>query len=233
MNRIILNVGIPRTATTYVSETIRPNVGHGHYTIGSEKYYNHTDGKFHPLNREQVYVVGFVRNPFDLLVSHYRILWEDAFIKHPHATYARYTSFPSYVRALWSNRIIAERGVFPRNGQTESLFFQLWTNPEPNFVWKHPVGVDYLGRYETLEEDLRWIAAITGTTYTPRGRMNQSSRGIGWEGHYRDLDFRREFAYRYRYDLRKFGYNFEGITEPEGFEDCAPIIYGPQPHPKV
>ncbi len=208
----ILNVGIPRTGTTFVSQALTPNVGHGHYGISGDGYINYTTGKRDTLDRD-TYIIGFVRNPFDLLVSHYEILQGERFRDHPHAHYARCTPFPGYVRALWNNRIPPKQGVFPRGGKETSLFFQLWDLDTDH------TAVDYLGRFETMEQDLEAIARITGANLDKSlGKLNASPQRRHYQTYYEDDQFNREVWDRYEEDLHTFGYHFNGRYESCGVE---------------
>lgn len=195
---MVLNLGVPRTASRYVALTLYPNAGHGHYQISNGVCVDLTTGR--RVETAGIFVVGFVRNPFDLLVSHYRILAHPDFAEHPDADLAE-LPFGGYVAAV-AERTEVGPGVFPRPGR---LFSQLYDRDR--------LAVDYLGRWETLEADLQRVASITGATYTPGPAVNAAPRLSGWQDYY-DGPTTQLVDHRWGEDLRQFGYSFAGMTRP-------------------
>lgn len=193
----ILNLGVPRTGTVYAADALQPNIGHGHFRVSDSVCTDLVTGQ--KVDIDGCYVVGFVRNPFDLLVSHYRVLHEPAFEDHPDAPLAG-LHFRDYV-TLVCHRYTTPAGVFPT--PRKSLFFQLFDATR--------LVPDYIGRYETLDDDLQRIAGITGAAYTPGTKTNASSRGPYRD--FYDAPIAEEVAERFAYDLAMFGYNMDGPTE--------------------
>jgi hypothetical protein len=211
--RTVLNLAVPRTGSVYVSRTLDNVRPHGHYCL------TRSDWSFSAISRppqewlDEDFVVAFVRNPFDLLVSVYSMLRRPDALAHKYAIdhTAAVLDFRDWV-ALVANR----RHHWP---QAYPLFFQLFADD-----WT--LGVDYLGRYETLDQDLTQIARLTGGTFTPAGRMNASERWEGWRDYYDDATIE-QVRRAYAADLLYFGYGLNGVS------DRSITTFGPDPKPSV
>lgn len=188
-----LNIGVPRTATTYISRTLQPNTGHGHYVFEGDKCKNLLTNSY--IDLQNVFIFAFVRNPFEILVSHYKILSEPYLIGHPDWE-LRNVDFYTYLKTV-TNRTDA---VFPMPGK--SLFFQLYNLTTNQFV------PSYLGRFENLQKDLFEIARITNSSYKVTNKINDSKYNS-----YKDFYDAKTISLVesiYGEDLEKFGYNFDG-----------------------
>jgi len=192
---MILNVGVPRTATVYVQETLTPVRPHGHYHFTASDW---SYSAFQPIPEEWEgdYKVGFVRNPFDLLVSHWCLLQRFDVVMQRHHIGSALLDFRD-----WVTLVAHRRHRYP---QRYPLFFQLFHDD-----WS--IGVDYLGRYETLDDDLAAIAGITGATYEPGDRVNASTRDVDWHAYY-DEPIYRTVEEAWGPELAYFGYDREGPT---------------------
>lgn len=206
----ILNIGVPRTGSVYVSRTLSPAWPHAHHQFtGSDwSHANFANTSLAQARKQGAFIVGFVRNPFDLLVSHWSLLRRPDVMLHYFDRDLAHLDFRSYV-ALVTNR----RHLYP---QRFPLHFPLFDD-QWNLV------PDYLGRFETLDEDLRRIAEITGATYTPTGRVNASARQ-DWRAYY-DEQIYELVEEAYYADLQFFGYGRDGVTD-------ALTTFGHQPRPQ-
>lgn len=206
----VLNVGVPRTGSVYVDRTLAPSWPHAHHQFTSSdwSHCNFVNTDLAAVRAAgDTFVVGFVRNPFDLLVSHWSLLRRPDVLMHYYDRDLAHLDFRSYV-ALVTNR----RHLYP---QRFPLHFPLFDDQ-----WR--LVPDYLGRFETLDEDLRRIAEITGATYTPTAKVNASARE-DWHAYYDDQIYEL-VEEAYYADLAFFGYNRGGIGD-------ALTTYGHQPHP--
>lgn len=207
--RRVLNIGVPRTGTVYVQRTLSPVWPHGHYqfTRADWTHAGFTNLCCGDLDAD-TFVVGFVRNPFDLIVSHYALLQRmDVLVAH-HDRRLATLPFRDYVEL-----VAHRRNLYP---QRFPLHFPLFDDD-----WK--LVPHYLGRAETLDTDLHAIADLTGATYTPMSPVNTAPRG-DWRGYYDDTLYRLvEDAWHA--DLTYFGYSRDGIT------GAAKTTFGLDPQP--
>lgn len=222
MSRVILNVGIPRTATNYVDRALMcsPHIGHGHYAFIGGRCFNYVTGEYIRVDPRETFVIGFVRNPFDLMVSHYEILWNGAFKEHPHTERVRSMSFEEYVRSLWHRGLPRETGLFPKP-EHRSLFHQLYDLSPGHMGSLSGLMVDYLGRYETLHDDLAALAdaGIMRVVEQRDLKVNAADYRRPYQEYFENVGFRQEFERRYLDDLVEYGYSFDGMIE-------AGVTYG-------
>lgn len=203
----VLNVGVPRTGTVYIQETlsnVRPH-GHYHFTVSDWSYIAF---KRIPEEWGNDFKVGVVRNPFDLLVSNYALLHRMDVLMHHYDRDLAALDFRD-----WLTLVAHRRGKYPLR---YPLHFQYFRDD-----WS--LGVDYLARFETLDADLAEVARLTGGTFTPQAPVNTSPRNP-WRGYYDDqmLAMVEDAWYA---DLAYFGYSRDGVT------DDALTTFGHQPRP--
>jgi len=189
----VLSLGIPKTASNYVPKSL----GLDDYAVQHYRLSASLDvGSFTTFNMEDdVYIVAFVRNPFDFLVS----WWEfgkDTYNSMGSAS-CKGLDFPDWVRATTKNSTGYPSWKF--------LFRQIFK--EGGFL-----GTNYIGRFETLEKDLEKVAEITGKTYTKMKPMNTSIRKPYKK--YYDTKLRKLVEKTYYREMKLFGYNWDGITKP-------------------
>ena len=194
----ILNIGVPRTGSVYVDRTLSPAWPHAHHQFTSSdwSHCNFVNTDLGMVRDAGLFVVGVVRNPFDLLVSHWSLLRRPDVLLHYYDRDLAHLDFRSYV-ALVTNR----RHLYP---QRFPLHFPLF-----NDQWR--LVPDYLARFETLDDDLRAIASITGSTYTPTQKINASARQ-DWRSYY-DNQIYELVEEAYYADLQFFGYNRDGVAD--------------------
>lgn len=203
----VLNIGVPRTGTVYVQETlsnVRPH-GHYHFTASDWSFAN-----FKPIPPEWAddFKLGVVRNPFDLLVSHYSLLRRMDVLLHYYDRNLAGLDFREWL-AVVANR----RGRYP---QRHPLHFQYFKSD-----WS--LGLDYLARFETLDIDLAEVAQLTGAEFTARAPVNTSDRG-DWQDYYDD-EMLAMVEDAWFADLTYFGYDRRGVT------DRALTTFGYRPRP--
>lgn len=209
--RTVLNVGVPRTGTVYIQETLsnvrRPH-HHWHFTASD---WSHV--AFEPIGPEQAddYKLGVVRNPFDLLVSNYTLLRRMDVLMHHYDRDLAALPFRD-----WLTLICHRRGKYPMR---YPLHFQYFTDD-----WH--LGVDYLARFETLDDDLAKVAEITGGTFTPKEPVNTSARNP-WRSYY-DPGMRAMVEDAYYADLAFFGYSWDGWDAHR-----AMTTFGHDPRPVI
>lgn len=128
----------------------------------------------------------FVRNPFDRFVS-------ACFFLHRNQSAFAQSPVEHMKRAL-------RRAAFRRRVLVRSQVAQL-------ALADGTLGVDRIGRFETLEDSLAEIGAELGLPPLELARMNASTHE-GYAKHY-DAELRQHVAELYAEDLRAFGYAFD------------------------
>jgi hypothetical protein len=135
----------------------------------------------------------FVRNPWDLLVSFYHfILREPDAPKHDQVK--ALGSFDAFVE--W---VAATPDPFPKN--VPKLQSEMITDTDGNLL------VDFVGAYETLQEDFDEVTRILGIR-AALPHVNQSVHR-DYRHHYNDRT-RAIVAEHFRPDIERFGYSFDG-----------------------
>ncbi len=187
-------VHTPRCAGSSMRRAIPDALTHSHFSAGDYRLLLGRDGF------ERCFKFGFVRNPWDRLVSSFFHLkrggghandkaWADRHL-------ARYDHFEDFV-SEW---------LTPAN-----VFSDVWHFvPMTRFVClpghARP-ALDFLGRYETLAEDFAAVAARLGLGATLE-RVNAAPRDRSDYRDYYTPKTRRIVERVYRSDVRAFGYEF-------------------------
>jgi hypothetical protein len=206
---MVTNLAVPRTGSVYVQTALSNARPHGHYHLLPGVDWSHAAMTPVPGEWADDVVVGFVRNPFDLLVSVWSMLHRMDALMHSVDREAAQLPFRD-----WLTLVAHRRHHWP---QAYPLHFQLF-RPD----WS--LGVDYLGRFETLDEDLAAIARITGGTHRARDVVNASHRGM-WQSYY-DEDMLRLVENAWFADLTYFGYHRHGHSP-----GLAMTTFGENPQP--
>jgi len=151
-------IGVPRTGTVYRENTMVGLALRGHYYFGKHNPVSY----FTEANpNENDFVFAFVRNPFDLLVSHYEFIKRPDVQKHHPDAHMKDWTFREYL-----NEVSTRYNGYPNCGP---LFFQLYSH-DGRFI------PDYLGRFETMEQDINEICRLTGCGYNKKDKINASTR---------------------------------------------------------
>ena len=131
-----------------------------------------------------LYKVGFVRNPWDLQLSLYKYN-----LKYPAYRNTK-RDFGSFERFIMS----APEGEYPLGQQKRFLFDDSG----------HQL-VDFVGRYERLDEDLRKMCSAIGLEHTKLAHHNATSQAH-WPSHYTREMFEKVRRY-VAPDIEAFGYS--------------------------
>jgi hypothetical protein len=142
----------------------------------------------------------FVRNPWDRLVS----VW--AHLKGYRLNQKRQRDSNSFLSdfRLFAYSVCDVDSDFVR--PVGKLVTDDWSQANPQVEWLR-WGVDFVGRYENLDED--WIALCTvlGIPLVILSRENNSSRKSGYQQYYDD-ELRDLVGEYYREDIERWGYVF-------------------------
>lgn len=178
-----IHIHIPKTAGTSLRSVLLPN---------ADRTVHKTASHFPADVWEEYFSFAFVRNPFERIVSaysyHVKGRYRGALRKrYPHLSTM---AFAQYLREL----------VVP---QTNQLFFPMIT------YLTHPdsaAPVDFLGRFENLEQDYRRLAARLDVDLPlPHAFASRHEH----YSYYYDEETRAVVAKVYSQDLERFGYEFE------------------------
>lgn len=167
------------------------------------------------------YRFGFVRNPWDRMVSYY------------HHIYKKTAQPPWYKRwlgvendnLLW-RQLIAENKSF--DDFVRYCHFHADGDPRYDHLFRNQVewlmdddgdiGIDFIGKFERLEQDAQSVFQRAGLGGAKIPEINPSQRGA-YREYYTD-ESRRIVAERFGRDIEIFGYRFddsiEGEPMPEG-----------------
>lgn len=147
----------------------------------------------------QLFKFAFVRNPWDTAVSFYHYCLEHP-THHRHRMAVRLGSFTEFIKWRASRK----------------------PHLQANMVCDHHnrLLVDFLGRFETLEEDFQHVCRRIGIQ-AQLPRLN-TSQHRDYRSYYNDHTAEL-VASRWRRDIDLFGYTFDGFNEVEVSENLLPF----------
>ncbi|HQQ64075.1 MAG TPA: sulfotransferase family 2 domain-containing protein [Pseudomonadales bacterium] len=189
-----LLVHVPKTAGTSLGKALYGFEGIGHYTAMELR-------DLSPELYSRLFVIGFVRNPWDRLVSAYFFVVqaESSTVrvdKNTKALVDGYGSFRAFVVEWLASVDMRVAPIIFR----PQYFFLCDENEK--------LIVDFVGHVETIDEDVKKIAAQLGREHIVLPRINQSSRGSYRD--YFDEEMRDIVGRVYEKDIKFFGYGFDG-----------------------
>ncbi len=194
-------IHIPKTAGTSISTALRPYglTGEGHYTL--QEFQDATSITDDQLNT--FYKFATVRNPWDLIVSHYfyckmkNSYWHSEVNQHPDYKLANNIKFKEFVRLLVNDKLNTS---ITRRQQSHWLDKRL----------------DFLIRFETLKEDFAKVCNEIGWTGTRYWGSDVILNNLNPSKHnhystYYDDESRDWVATCFSKDIKRLGYEFETI----------------------
>ena len=164
----------------WVGPTLALKYGRGHSTARQMKI------MFPRSVFEQYYKFAFVRNPWDLMVSYYHYLQSRP--KHHRNRKVQDMGFKEYLQY-----------EIKRNKINQSKFV---TDSKGNLI------VDYIGHFETLQDDFGKICTHIGID-AKLGHRNKSDHKDYRD--YYDEETKQMVAEHWKEDIERFGYTFDGI----------------------
>jgi hypothetical protein len=195
-----LFIHIQKTAGTSIRENLMKNRGTELF------HYPHTLLKHVRLNDEQerFFKFAFVRNPWDRLYSWYIMIKAIG----PTTIFYRYilensNDFSGFLRLT---DIIKDDYIKLFN--TKITNYKCIAFNQLDYITDHTgsLNIDFIGRFENLEEDYKSVCDILKLNNIPLEHLNQTKRG-NYRSIYKDTDI--ELVYQmYKRDIDYFGYKF-------------------------
>jgi len=192
-------VQIPKTATTSINRLLfNANTGQ-HYRIDEYPLI------FPEHELEQMFSFAFTRNPWDRLASAYRYLMKGG---------------NSGTESGFRERFLLQFHDFEQfvvegvGNRTDECFEHVLFIPQSRFVCigdNDTPAVDFIGRYERLDEDFRVVLDRLGMSDTPHTALTKANQSSNNVRNYRDLytpEMRDIVARVYSKDIRLFNYSF-------------------------
>ncbi len=206
----LLSLGLPRCGSNYIYDSIETDFEKSHWMFYQPTHILKGWRIFKDdIKIEDIFSFAIVRNPFDLLVSIYRFLHQ---YDNVMSASENRESFKEWLR---------ETIFTPRNGYPNKyfLFFSMFGEDSLS-------PINYIGRLETIDEDLEKVAQLNHREYKPGKPSNKSKRKPYQE--YYDEESYGWVEKTYHRELTLFGYDREGITHPMvsgHYEDGLPLWY--------
>lgn len=190
-------IHVPKTGGLSVASAVFGRADTGHRPVGA--FVTADEARF-----DRYFSFGFVRNPFDRVWSAFRFLSaggltdEDArFVKETRLD--RY-SFPRFVTEL-----------------LPILEVRTWIHFKPQVDWltfRGEVRVDYVGHFESIDDDFRNICGRLGIEGAALPHMNRSADHDRRLRHVYTPEAVRIVERLYRVDLQTFGYAVPNELKP-------------------
>lgn len=183
-------VHVPKTAGVAIADSIFGEQP-GHYTA---RYLQMVYGREY----RRFFSFAFVRNPWDRIYSSYRFLrrggWHAGEAEWAKQHLSCYSDFVDFIR----------RGI----GRSEiAAYFHFL--PQTHFVrsWDSNIGVDFVGRFESIERDFKFVVdrlGLVGVELKTRNKGPQADFRQAYDTESREIVER-----LYQDDIATFGYSFE------------------------
>jgi len=194
-------IHIPKTAGTSFGRTLfeerDPSVSH------TDAFYYQI---FEPKLFKEYFKFAIVRNPWDRLYSNYNYFKKnDSFQKTNTIAgknfVSEYESFTDFLNALENPELV------------EKMFSIYHFRPQYEFICDYQLNllIDYLGYFETLNEDFEKIVTRLNRPELKLPYLNPSKKTNNYRDAYTEKG--KEIVKKlYPQDIQLFGYSFEGVT---------------------
>ncbi|WP_419174090.1 sulfotransferase family 2 domain-containing protein [Desulfosediminicola sp.] len=186
-------VHIPKAAGISVCDSLYNSFAGGHTTLAEYEVI------FSRKDFQNYFKFAFVRNPWDRLFSAYTFLRKGGFNevdqKWMQDNIADYKCFKSFVMDWLSQDNVSKKVHFlPQSTMLKSLD-------------GNGIGVDFVGRYENLEEDFNYVRERirSGRKLV---KLNQTNRFPGYYKEYYDSEMIKKVELIYKEDLDLLGYKY-------------------------
>lgn len=185
-------IHVPRTGGTSVSKILHPGK---EYEIGGPNRPKHWPiDRYDPETVNELFTFAFVRNPWDLMVSVWKIL----------IRWGRLPPTLPFPRFVWYCEPILEKAI---HRTWDRAFLELVRHGQLWWIKPDQGGVDFVGRYERLATDFAVVARRIGLETDRLPHVN-GTRHRAYQRYY-DARSREVVQIRFRRDIEVFGYSFE------------------------
>lgn len=150
----------------------------------------------------------FIRNPWDRAVSDYFWLMRDQKIKD---------SFKNY---------LLKSGKFKNILQDKNTFYYRGDHTKPQtsfFDFDGNFKLDFIGRFEKFNEDLKEICKTIKIDYDPELHINKSKKRKRHYSMYFNNELKQIFNNSYEDDIKQLGYEFEKVQKGLNFKNLFRI----------
>lgn len=187
-------IHIPKAAGT----SVLTEISDGRYKRDHCKYKIYSDAN--PDKFDSYYKFCFVRNPFDRMVSIYNYLKNDGNkaddVYWGNLIRANYPSFDAFVLNYLNEKNIHEHAIFT----PQYLFI---------FSHQHEIKVDFLGRFESINEDYRVIAKKLNLSGELPHINKSKAKKNSYIDYYHNVDVVNKVLSLYLLDFDLLGYKKE------------------------
>tara|TARA_Y100000592_G_C5466262_1_gene316887 strand:- start:1835 stop:2476 length:642 start_codon:yes stop_codon:yes gene_type:complete len=197
-----------KTATTSIEKFLSDELG---YSPLGHRHTILSDDEIKYMKENNFFSFGFVRNPWDRIVSMYK--WEEQvknepamksgalpFEKYCEYIYKAYHGIESFdlIEGFVCNSIYRHMHHEKEKGHFISHYNKMYRNGEQIF--------DFIGKYENLAEDMQIVCDQIGIINKPLPMINKTNHS-GYREYYSD-ESRQRIAEVYLEDIDAFGYEF-------------------------
>jgi hypothetical protein len=163
----------------------------------------------------KIYTFGFTRNPWDRAVSSFFMLKQ----RHKKKEF-KGLRFEDWVKTTFENcQYLAANNLYPDGPRPDESFMSpgdadfSWYGPWTKscydyFVYNGKISVDFIGRFENLEEDFNTICRNVGIQNPPRLKKHQKTRHRHYIEYYLTQELIDMVGFIYKGDIEHFGYTF-------------------------
>lgn len=184
-------IHIPKSAGVSINRELFGNLGGAHRTVRTYKRV------FGPLTFSRYFKFTFVRNPYSRLLSAYRFLKKGGFCEKDRLwaeqNLAPYNTFRDFVHG-W----LTEESILEYNHFIPQFMFICDRSYEPE--------VDYIGRFETIEEDFQKICSHLKITRKLKKHNSGPEKENHWSSYYTYEELDKVYNI-YNRDFALFGYS--------------------------
>ncbi|MFC2164529.1 sulfotransferase family 2 domain-containing protein [Acidobacteriota bacterium] len=217
------NTAVKKTLAKYISNEQGINVPGWHQSTHAQ--YGRLDphstaqeiiSKFSYEEFMKIYSFGFARNPWDRAVSCFFMLKQRHRVKE-----FKSLRFDEWLRITYKNcQYLAANNLYPEGprpdesfqspGHADFSWYGPWTKScYDYFIYDSKIVVDFIGKFENLQEDFNTICRKIGIQDPPKLKRYQKTRHKHYTKYYPTQELKDMVEFIYKNDVEHFGYKFE------------------------
>ncbi len=212
-------VQLPKTASTAIEKELLDHYGGQSILLKHDLY--HKFERIATPEQKRYTVFASVRNPMDIVASHYYNLLQDNRLSK------RTPKKHSIARKLWGTYRTRKRFDFVREveGDFKTYFLRFYKNPYANWSIVDHKRMDFIIRYEHMQEDFSALLEKLGIEQVqpiPKANTTKNKAGKNFMDLYTDPEVIQRAVNVFGPYFREFGYSFpeewSGYKEAPGME---------------